>query len=79
MYQEPYCIADLVAAESPSQARYIAWKNDVSFTGDLQELPKFSVRICLKGVDHVKGIVTNDKRFQDCWKVVEESEVKRER
>lgn len=68
--EEPYCIAELVAAENHSQARYIAWKTDDDFTYDLSEMPAFSVHLCEKNMSIPSGIVTNDKRFQHCWRDV---------
>lgn len=65
---EPYCIAPLVAANTPYQARYLAWKTDDNFTYDLSEMPAFSVHICKKNMNIPSGIVTNDKRFQHCWR-----------
>ena len=69
---EPYCIAHLVAAETPSQARYLAWKSSADFIYDLREMPDFSVHIRKKNVYIEKGIVTNDEEFQDCWRDEEE-------
>lgn len=66
---EPYCIAHLVAAHSPSQARYLAWQADDDSTYDLSEMPAFSVHICEKNMSIPSGIVTNEKRFQHCWMV----------
>jgi hypothetical protein len=65
---EPYCIAELVAARTPSQARYLAWKTSNDFTYDLSEMPAFSVHLCKKDIDVQAGIVTENTRFPDCWK-----------
>ncbi|MCK4827542.1 hypothetical protein KA005_68065 [bacterium] len=65
---EPYCIAELVAAKNPSQARYLAWKADDDSACDLSEIPAFSVHICEKNISIPSGIVTNEKRFQHCWR-----------
>ena len=66
---EPYCIAHLVAAHSPPQAKYIAWKTDDDFTYDLSEMPSFSVHRCMKNVSLSEvGIVTNDEEYQSCWR-----------
>ena len=66
---EPYCIAQLVAARNPSQARYIAWNSDrETFCYDLLEMPRFSVHIRLKNQEIPSGIVTEDKRFQYLWR-----------
>ena len=69
---EPYCIAHLVAARNPSQARYLAWKASDETTYDISEMPAFSVHICRKNVYIESGIVTNDERFQDSWRYEEE-------
>ena len=63
-----YCIAHLVAACNPSQAKYIAWKTDDESTYDLSKMPAFSVHICEKNVSISSGIITDDKRFQHCWR-----------
>jgi hypothetical protein len=66
--EEPYCIAHLVAAENPAQAKWDAWKSDRdSFEGDPREMPKFRIHLRRKGVDVPRGIVSDDPRFQDCW------------
>jgi hypothetical protein len=69
---EPYCIAHLVAAKNPSQARYLAWKAGDESTYDIMEMPAFSTHLCRKKVYIGSGIVTNDERFQDCWRDEEE-------
>lgn len=69
---EPYCIAHLVSARTPSQARYLAWKEDDNSAYDISEMPAFSVHICRKNVYMESGIVTNKKEFQDCWRYKEE-------
>ena len=72
-HEEPYCIAELVAARSRGQAKYLAWKTDKeTFESDMREMPKMSVKICEKGVDVLAGIVTNDNAFAHCWGVEEE-------
>ena len=66
---EPYCIAHLVAAKNPSQARYMAWKTDDDFTCDLNEMPSFSVHICIKGVNEKQAhIVTEEEKYGGCWR-----------
>lgn len=66
---EPYCIAHLVAAHSPSQARYMAWKADDDSTNDLIEMPAFSVHLCMKDVNEKRAsIVTNKEKYQKCWR-----------
>ena len=67
-HEEPYCIAELVAARSRGQAKYLAWQTDKeTFESDMREMPKMSVKICKKGVDIPVGIVTKDKAFAHCW------------
>ena len=72
-HEEPYCIAELVAARSRGQAKYLVWQTDKeTFETDIREMPKMSVKICKKNVEIPSGIVTNDKRFGYCWGDVEE-------
>jgi len=40
-HREDYRIAELVAARSRGQARYLAWKADKTFSSDMREMPKF--------------------------------------
>ena len=76
-HEEPYCIAELVAARSRGQAKYLAWKTDKeTFESDMREMPKMSVKICEKGVDVLAGIVTNDNAFAHCWGDMEEEDTK---
>ena len=64
---EDYCIAELVVAGSRGQAKWLAWKMDRSFSGIVQEMPRFTVHVV--GRNAVGGIrvVTRDPRYQDCW------------
>jgi hypothetical protein len=65
---EPYCIAELVVARNPSQARYLAWKTDNDFTYDLTEMPAFSVHLCMKNMNEKKAhTVTREEKYQGCW------------
>lgn len=74
---EPYCIAHLVAAKSPSQARYLAWRAEDESTYDLSEIPAFSVHICIKDVNEKQvHIVTNERKYRRCWRDSEVSEDK---
>ena len=51
-HREDYCIAELVVAEKPSQAQWIAWKHDRdSFTGDVRDKPRMATRIAEKNVE----------------------------
>lgn len=68
-HEEPYCIAHLVAAKNPSQARYLAWKTNKDFTYGLTDMPDFSVHMCLKDVNEKKPhIVTREKKYENCWR-----------
>lgn len=44
-YEEPYRIYEVIEASSPGQAKYMAWKKDKSFTGNIRDMPKFSVKL----------------------------------
>ena len=68
-HEEPYCIAHLVAANNPSQARYLAWKTDDNFTYDLTDMPLFSIHICRKDVNEkLPRVVTGEKKYDSCWR-----------
>ena len=58
---DPYYIVELVAAETPSQAKWAAWKTDKNFDGDIHDMPKFSVVLTRKGVSAPKGIIEKPK------------------
>jgi len=66
---ETYCIAELVRAKNASQARYLAWKNDIdSYTGYIKDMPKFQTRTKLFGSSgEMPGIVTDDFKYADYW------------
>ena len=65
---ESFCIAELVVARSPSQAKYIVCKAEASHLGrDLTDMPKFSVRIVKRNVDGECRIVSEDPDFELCW------------
>ena len=67
-HEEPYCIAEIVAARSRGQAKYLAWQTDKeTFKLDMREMPKMSVKLCKKDLNIPTGIVTADKRFAHCW------------
>lgn len=72
-YEEPYHICELVIAESPNQAKYIAWKNDNDFnkygTADMRDCPKFTYKTLEKDIQHEKGIVTEIPEFQKYWEL----------
>ena len=64
---EPYCIAELVCAEKPSQAKYLAWRHDKNSGYDITEMPKMSIEKLSSNVDFPKGIVSDHKEFQHYW------------
>lgn len=66
---EDYCIAELVAANSHAQARYIAWRNDKSsWSEDMNDMPKFQVRLKWKDIpDEEPGIVTHKYDHENTW------------
>ena len=68
-HQEVYCIAELVVASKPSQAKWLAWKTDrASFNGNPRDMPKFSCRR-IRDVGHISTaqIVSAEQDFQDDW------------
>jgi len=59
---EPYCIAELVAAETPGKAKYAAWKTDRdSFSFGMADMPKFSVVRTRQNVNLPAGVITNPR------------------
>jgi hypothetical protein len=65
---EDYYIAQLVVAETPGQAKYLAWKNDKSFVpNDLREIPKFRCNLKYKNVDMPIGIIEDTEQYPDEW------------
>jgi hypothetical protein len=66
--EEDYRIAELVVAGNAARARWTAWRNDRdSFTGNIIDIPKFSVRLKVHDVDLAPGLCTHDKRLQWAW------------
>ena len=54
---EPYAIVELIAAKSPSAAKWAAWKSDRnSFTADVRDMPHFRLRCVAKNVVLSAGI-----------------------
>ena len=76
-HEDHYCIAELVIANTPNQAKWLAWKADKSsFTGDVSDKPKMSCRkkatLCswLDGsaeVEPIAGIVSKNPAYQFAW------------
>jgi len=68
----PYKIADLVIADSPGQAKWLAWKKDnelnhSGFYNDMRDMPKFSVKLKKKNIKRKKGIVSEINMYQKYW------------
>lgn len=70
-HEEPYCIAELVLASRPSQAKYLAWRTDDSFSYDFRDMPKMYYRtlaLLARGVSVGKPrIVSDEPEFQHYW------------
>ena len=65
---EPYCIAELVVAQSRNQAIWLAWKSDRSFTGDVRDIPRFSCRAKARLTeDVIPGIVSKREEYSHYW------------
>lgn len=60
---EDYCIVELVIAKSAAQAKYIAWKKDDPFAQNIEDMPKFQVRLRQKDVGGEPRIVTDEEEF----------------
>ena len=70
-HEEPYCIAELVVAEKPSQAKYLAWRSDKNSSCDVTEMPKMSCEKLVTDVNHTKGVVSNHPSFEHYWEETE--------
>ncbi len=69
-HYEDSCIAELVLANKPSQARYLAWKEDDHFTYDFRDMPKmrsFALTTDVICETDVPCVVTNDPLFKRYW------------
>ena len=70
-HEDHYCIAELVIANTPNQAKWLAWKADKSsFTGDVSDKPKMSCRkksTLPMGLGDSPGIVSNNPAYQFAW------------
>jgi hypothetical protein len=63
---EPYRICELVVARNPSQARYMAWKEDrESFSDDLRDMPRMHIHLKAKDVGRFPAIVSDNPRYQE--------------
>jgi len=59
-HREDYRIAELVAARSRGQARYLAWKADKTFSADMREMPKFTTHKTPLRVGGIPRVVTSE-------------------
>jgi hypothetical protein len=64
-YEPPeyYYLTELVIAKNPSQARYLAWKEDRgNFYPDylIEEMPKFHTSLKLKGLEGPARVISQD-------------------
>lgn len=68
-HNEPYCIAELVLATSPGQAKWMAWKTDENtFTGNVKNMPKMSVRkIASDFSDLPPRVVSQEHYYEGYW------------
>ena len=69
---ELYHIAEIVIAKNPSQATYIAWKNDSDYNKvcKITDTPKFKCHILKKYIDKGRArIVSNDEEFKQFWEL----------
>ena len=63
---EARCICEAVAAETPAQAKYLAWRNDTNSGGGIDEMPRFLCQIRGKGAPYPKGVL-RDSDVPDCF------------
>lgn len=65
---EPYCIVELVIAETREQARYLAWKTDRNFGHNCREMPNFrTAKLDRTFSTDTKGIVSDYKFYEKYW------------
>ena len=64
---EYYCIAEQVRARSRSQAKWLAWKTDKSFTGDVCDMPRFHINIKAKGIEGKPGVLSESECRDEWW------------
>lgn len=59
---EDYQIAVLVVANSHSQAKYLAYRDDDCYEDDLTQIPKMSCKLKEKNVNLPKGVIKDAHR-----------------
>lgn len=65
--QVPYAIIVLIVAENRAKAKWLAWKTDrESFTGNIVDMPRFSVRRICRDVDIPVGEYVGE-RDEEYW------------
>ena len=73
-HEETHCIAELVLANTPNQAKWLAWQTDKdSFTNRAPEIPKMSCR--KRGTFPAvitPGIVSKDPEYEFAWGELDE-------
>lgn len=65
---EPYHIAEVVAAETPSKARWLAWKSDPDSKSDMYDIrnmPKFKVELVQRDFPIEAGVLPNE--WSEWW------------
>ena len=69
-HEETYGIAELVVANSRGQARWLAWKSDSFFTGNVRDMPKFRTALKQKGLSGPPRIASRefDSESDDMWR-----------
>jgi len=63
---ESYRIAEIVNARNRSQAKWLAWKTDKDFDGDVKEMPHFSVNLKIKNTELQKPMVVTNQIDRIC-------------
>jgi hypothetical protein len=66
---EYYHITELILADKPSKAKYMAWRNDKdSFSFDIRDMPKMSCKCLAKNiVKESSRIVSADFKYKEFW------------
>lgn len=65
--REPYAIVHLVVADTREKARWLAWRSDKNFDGDVRDMPNFRTRKLANEPSGVNGIVTDWPFYEKLW------------
>lgn len=68
---EPYSICELILAPTRGKAKWLAWREDESFNGDIVDMPKFRTKVLAHYPFLYTGeenrIVSDNPLYQNFW------------